>query len=43
MMEIERARERAGLFREVFNRDIEFVASLERGDALASGASDDRE
>ena len=43
MVEIERARERAGLFREVFNRDIEFVASLERGDTTASGASDDRE
>ncbi len=33
MLEIERAQERAGLFREVFNRDIKFIASLVRDDA----------
>ncbi len=43
MMEIERARERAGLFREVFNTDIEFVPRLERDEARANDASDDRE
>lgn len=43
MMEIERARERAGLFREVFNRDIEFVPRLERHEARADEITDDRE
>lgn len=43
MLEIERAQERAGLFREVFNRDIEFVASLQRADAQANDVCDDRE
>lgn len=43
MLEIERTRERAGLFREVFNRDIEFVASPQRAEARANEASDDHE
>ncbi|CCF82324.1 HD domain-containing protein [Nitrolancea hollandica] len=43
MLEIERAQERAGLFREVFNRDIEFAASVERGDAQANDRRHERE
>lgn len=43
MMEIERAQASAGLFREVFNRDIKFVASLQREDARTNDVSDDPE
>ena len=38
MLEIERARERAGLFRQVFSRDIEFVPQVRPGGA-SSGPS----
>ncbi|HET9017117.1 MAG TPA: HD domain-containing protein [Thermomicrobiaceae bacterium] len=38
MLETERARERAGLFRQVFGRDIEFVPQV-RSDAAATGPS----